>query len=89
MELLDLLVDPLLRQGVLGLCALQLALGAMLVRRLVALAEEVGRVVARNTDAFVRLERREAELQEILIGMRERLASLDSRRRSAWPGDHT
>jgi len=83
MDLLDPLVEPLMRQGVLGLCALQLALGAMLVRRLVALAEEVGRVVARNTDAFVRLERREAELQEILVAMRERLATFDTRRRSA------
>ena len=86
MDFLDPLMEPLMRQGLLGLCALQLAMGAMLVRRLLALAEETGRVIARNTDAFVRLERREAELQGILIAMRERLATApehDGRRRSA------
>jgi len=80
MDLLDPLVEPL---GILGLCSLQLAMGAMLVRRLLALAEEVARVVARNTDAFERLERREAELQEALIAMRERLAAFDEHRRCA------
>ena len=66
MDIISQALDPILQQGLLGLCVLQLITGALLVKKLLNLFSELSEVVNQNTNALRSLEKREAEMQQLL-----------------------
>lgn len=67
------MLDPALRHGLLGFCGLQLAVGAWLLKIVLAIARDLARVVDANTAAVAQLARRGDELAPVARDLRDRL----------------
>ena len=70
---MNVILDPIVQHGFLGLCGLQLAVGVWLVRRLVEMAQAMSGAAAAQADAVRNLERRLAEIAGLLGDLRDRI----------------
>lgn len=71
----NLMLDPLVQHGFLGLSAVLLTLLGWLVHRLIALLETTNGVIHENSQAIRSLDLRLVELVRLTGGIRDRLLS--------------
>ena len=66
-------MEPVIRHGLLGLCALQLAVGMWLLRLVLAMAKDMTAVVESNTAAVKALAARGLEWSQLAHDLRDRI----------------